>query len=57
MVAGGSLGEFVIPAVQGNIMAALGSEYFNHVMFAMAVFLLINLVINRIIAKRLRQFL
>ena len=57
MVGGGSLGEFVIPALQGNIMAAFGPQYFNHVMFAMAVFLLINLFVNNIIAKRLSMFL
>jgi len=57
MVGGGSLGEFIIPALQGNIMAAFGSQYFNHVMFAMSLFLLVNLVINRIIAKRLANFL
>ena len=57
MVGGGSLGEFVIPALQGNIMAAAGPQYFNHVMFAMSVFLVINLIINNIIAKRLNTFL
>lgn len=56
MVGGGSLGEFVIPAAQGNVMAALGSGYFVHVMFSVAVFLLINFLINRIIAKRLTHF-
>jgi len=57
MVAGGSIGEFVIPAIQGNIMAAFGSYYFNHIMFAMTLLLIINLVVNKIIAKRLQTFL
>eukprot|EP00483_Globobulimina_turgida_P013400 UN13424 len=57
MVGGGSMGEFIIPALQGNIMAAFGSQYFNHVMFTMSVFLLINLFINNIIAKRLKNFI
>ena len=56
MVGGGSLGEFLIPAAQGNVMAAMGSGYFVHVMFAVSVFLLINFLINQIIAKRLMHF-
>merc|ERR1712013_697935 len=57
MVGGGSLGEFVVPAAQGNVMAAYGSEWFNQVMFAMAVLLVANLIVNVVIAKRLAHFL
>eukprot|EP01083_Nonionella_stella_P191045 707365_1 len=57
MVGGGSLGEFIIPALQGNIMAAFGPQYFNHVMLAMSIFLLANLLINQVIANRLAKFI
>jgi len=57
MVGGGSLGEFVVPAAQGNVMAAYGSEWFNQVMFVLSVLLIANLVVNVVIAKRLAHFL
>lgn len=57
MVGGGSLGEFLVPAAQGNVMAAFGAEWFNHVMFAMAALLIVSLAVNVVLAKRLAHFL